>query len=112
MRWLLAGMLIVFWSAAFADREFSGNTLLRMCEARDAYCSGYIHGVVETLKLHSDFNAALKDEKPTICIPGSATVGQMVDVVKMYLIEKPSIRHMHAQIHIGNAVTQAWPCPK
>lgn len=82
----------------------NGNTLWEQCSgesyASKGRCSGYIIGVVDAL--------AGFDQDSADCVPRSATVGQITDVVSKYLKEHPEDRHLSAASLVKYAVEQAF----
>ncbi len=46
----------------------------------------------------------------TTCIPGKATLGQITDIVGLYLENNPQTRHLGAATLVGLALAGAFPC--
>lgn len=46
------------------------------------------------------------------CPPGNVTAGQLNDMVKNYLDNTPSIRHLPASIIVSHVLKSVWPCKK
>jgi hypothetical protein len=44
------------------------------------------------------------------CPPPTSTGLQHEDIVKQWLVSNPSLRHYSADIIVGFALQQAWPC--
>ena len=62
---------------------------------------GYVTGVADTLT------------NITICGPKSGVpASQIYDIVKQYLQENPSIRHLSADRIVNSALSQVFPCQK
>lgn len=55
--------------------------------------------------------AASQDGK-LYCLPERATRGQLADVIRRWLSEKPAIRHLPASALIELALANSYPCPK
>ena len=61
---------------------------------------GYIMGVVDAYG------------NITHCPPDNVTAGQLRDMVRNFLENTPSIRHLPANEIVGHVVKTAWPCAK
>ena len=48
--------------------------------------------------------------KLNVCLPTNATVRQVIDVVKKYLVDSPAERHYLAYSLVGTALNKAFPC--
>jgi hypothetical protein len=93
-----------------AAQNIDGGTLFADCRegddpnARDRLfkqgnCFGYILGVADALRPAVVF-----------CIPSGTTVGQIVDVAKLYLIEHPEARKKLAPHFVVSALAEKFPC--
>ena len=93
-----------------AAQNIDGSTLFAECRegddpsARDRLfkqgnCFGYILVVTDALRPAEVF-----------CLPSGATVGQIVDVAKLYLIEHPEDRKKLAPHLIVSALAEKFPC--
>ena len=82
-------------------QSYSGNDLLQHCSADGGFstgvCQGYIRAIADTFRPG--------------CAPAGVTYGQVKDVVVKHLRENPQTRHREAVDLIGEAMSQAWPCP-
>ncbi len=84
--------------AQATQEELSGNKLHAWCQGAD----------VEACESEIDeYGFAYAGEH---CVPDAATFQQIVDVIKLYLVNRPERRHLPAWQLIGEAVDQAWPC--
>ena len=82
---------------------YSGNQLYTWCEAPDSdACRAYIVGVAD---------AASWLRSSGICLPQGVTVGQVTDVVRKDLRDRPQGRHYAAVTMVLAAFREAWPCP-
>lgn len=123
--------LVLAGSAFFAfpalAENISGNDLLSICEATDdaaklGYCIGYVTGVIEGMKWGIASPLMMSGADPEeadktgntllgFCIPAEATLGQMRDVILLYLRSNPAERHASARIQVQFALAGAYPCP-
>lgn len=87
-------------SASFLDANELYSDLRSNGAFRRGFATGLITGVA----------SALMDE--TLCIPGSATIGQLKDIVEKNLVEYPELRHLPAEIFIEVALLGVFPCKK
>ncbi|WP_263588420.1 Rap1a/Tai family immunity protein [Sphingopyxis sp. GC21] len=67
-------------------------------------CSGYIIGAVDSLELSSAIEGRGE------CIPATANVGQITDIVIAYLRDKPAKRSLMAPNVIALAMNEAFSC--
>lgn len=92
--------------AVFMD----GNDLLEMCQSsnytRKFMCMGYIEAIYDVIKDGNKINGF------PVCIPKTTniTVGQIVDIAKMFLSNHPEIRHDDAPGLVSGALFDAFPC--
>ena len=107
--WVMATLIALMTVSAY-PREVqaqdpppsSGNKLLEICEKEDdgfnfAYCLGYTQGVTDGLVL----GPSVRDVEAFFCLPGSATAGQGMRVIKKYLSEHPDKLHQPAVVISG-----------
>ena len=83
---------------------YSGDALLSLCQASDSnFCMGYIAGIADAVTSGpvSGWRA---------CVPISATVQQVRDVVVEYLTAHPENRHFAAVSLGAAALAGAFPC--
>jgi len=117
MKYLLTIVLLFSSNQASAATVFySGNEMLKMCEAYfsetgsvvDAnVCVGYVTGIHDGQIVFSGWG----DMKKTICLPGSGVKGgQLVRIVIKYLQENPEDLHLTAGSLVVNALVIAFPC--
>ena len=94
-----------------ASAEFyTGNKLYEYCKAAESFgggvCGGYVVGVLAGVEFVEGATKGVQ----TICIPDSATAGQVRDVVVRYLDAHPEKRHLHAGGLVWAALSAAFPC--
>lgn len=101
MKRFISIALLTVSTAASAD-FYSGNELLERMQdpARAAIAMGYVAGVV-------DVGAGEYH-----CLPADATLGQIRDVVRQYLLSNPTSRHMSAAVLVTLPLMNTWPCPQ
>ena len=126
----LAGVWFALLPFPSTAQNLDGNSLLEACEAptqdaRLAFCTGYILGLVEGIKWGSvvsvmasgaeletsDLNA-LSDVLLAYCSPPEAELRQHRDVVVNYLLAHPERRHESARALALDAFRDAFPCLK
>jgi hypothetical protein len=113
---LLVGLLIGLSNSAsaegFSAAEFkSANSLWASCGQTSkglspVVCVDYVMGVVDAdtlLRSYNHFNDGL-------CVPDSATAGQVTDAVRKYLEQNPKKRDQGAAGVVLTALMDAFPC--
>jgi Rap1a immunity proteins len=106
---VLALAIALLTGTAMADDEEtkttrfeSGNTLLSECTKLQAFCSGYIAGVVDvTGQVIPGWRS---------CIPLNVPLTQVTDIAVRYLKEHPEKRHYDAAWLVAAAMGEAFPC--
>jgi hypothetical protein len=99
---LFLALLTAIDIAGASTTFLSGNALLRLMNGsstEQAIALGYVMGA---------FDAA---QPRLICIPKGVEAGQVRDVVKKHLEEKPAIRQMEAYFLVEASLVLIWPCP-
>ncbi len=86
-----------------------GNEILTYCDENataitKGVCLGYIQGLWTSL----DLMLAMNDTK--MCIPKSATLGQVRDVTVSYIRRNPATRHEGSMILFARALAEVWSC--
>lgn len=81
----------------------TGNELYDACKSSSAICLGYIEGITDAIDV-SRVNGA------EACIPEHVTVGQVREVVKLYLQQNPQTWHAGASGLVATALSTAFPC--
>ncbi len=110
-------------AAVAIGHRHDGNWLLSKCQANpkstfyqeqfyyDAMdsmaCIGYIEGAVDVDSVARFY----KPDSPQVC-GGSATTGQIRDVVVQALMRHPEIRHYSAGFLVVSFLQEAFPCAK
>ena len=108
VRWALLVLALPLPSSTSTYAAFeNGNQLLEACSSTDQsakqYCIGYTAGVVDSYPLMSDLVGR-------ICIPPTATLGQVRDIVIEYLEASPGERHLEAAAIVLRALITTFPC--
>ena len=95
-----------------------GNTLyneMQVCETSEykerkllteAYACGFVNGYIR-----GAWDAVYESNKENgICIPTGVTVGQMTDVVHLWMKNNPGKRAYTADSLFRAAILETWPC--
>jgi hypothetical protein len=89
---------------------YYGNEFYEMCGSEDvaplAVCTGFVMGVADTREFFLTVSE-LED-----CMPKTATVQQLRDVVYAYLQDHPETRHYSAAGMTMAAFDEAFGCPE
>lgn len=100
-RALAAAALVALCATAHAEFK-DGNKLLADLNGTGSVLPavglGYVMGVVDAYG------------GITHCPPENVTAGQIRDMVRNFLENTPSIRHLPANDIVGHVVKKAWPC--
>ena len=78
-----------------------GNKLFQACQNNDrlyGVCLGYVIGVEDAL------------DGQLFCVPTGVQAGQVIDVVKSYLLDHPEKRHLQAADLVTAALREKFPC--
>jgi hypothetical protein len=103
MKYLL-GLLIaactITGHTAFKDGNNLLNNINDTSHVGQMVALGYVMGVADSFSnlVH--------------CAPSNATAGQVRDMVKNFLVNRPERRHQAADLLVLEVLVQAWPCPK
>ena len=98
MKKLLLALLVA--SGTAHAQFYTGNELLDRFRTNRVFANGFVAGVADGNAVHH-------------CIPvNSVTLGQVVDVVELKLVNHPEIRHMPAGVLVLAAIQVTWPCKK
>lgn len=117
MRTLIIGAAVLLCvlptSSALSDFE-NGNSLLRECDAGDAYsaaglarlgeCLGYIEAVADIMSTGNPVNGF------RACLPTKTTGDQLRNVVSVSLNIHPRRQHLGAPGLVAQALQKAFPC--
>ncbi len=109
---LLGVVLTAFFVQPVAAAGFqSGNSLLARCTSKNAnnrgFCYGYIAGITDVLAGgRNNINGY------RACFSRGQTVGQMRDIVVLWLQKNPAQRHYSAGGLVALALEKAFPCKK
>jgi hypothetical protein len=102
MQKLIALTLLTLSTAASAE-FYDGNDLFKNIQG-DANARllalGYVAGVFDLGR--GEYH----------CAPERVTLGQAYDIVKQWMVKKPSVRHMDASVLVSAALMEVWPCEK
>ena len=102
---------VTLLSSDRADASFqTGNSLLDACVSTQSYpaaiCLNYISGVADAAS--ALYPAAYLGWR--FCIPNTATLGQLKEVVTRWLIENPGERHYTGNSLVAHALSERFPC--
>lgn len=108
---LIASISTSVWATVDPPSVNTGNELLYTCSNENEpasfwICAGFLQGVRDTVDLF-----AVAEKRKHICIPATATNGQIRDVAVAYLQANPAKRHYRAASLVMSAWMQAFPCP-
>jgi hypothetical protein len=102
MKHLLICLTLLLSSAANAQ-YIDGNklhSLIRGDSTDRQSALGYIGGVADSL------------DDELFCIPTTANLGQLRDIVQKFLADNPNIRHRHGAALVAVALMEVFPCKK
>lgn len=101
MKKLIAAVALCATTTAHAT-FLTGNDLLnRMKDSSvvpQMVAMGYVIGIADAMN------------EATHCLPNGVTMGQVRDVVKQFLEEKPETRHRPADLIVYVVLKNTWPC--
>ena len=90
-------------------QAMTGNQLHQKCSHNDSFyqaqCFNYVMGVVDAA---TEVFYSLSQQH--LCLPETATAGQIESVVKKYLQEHPEHRHLNGAVLTFTALILAFPC--
>jgi len=96
--------VLAMLASVSAHAEFrTGNKLLEQMNGtpmEKMLSLGYVMGVSDTL------------QGATVCPPETLTAGQASDMVKKYLEDNPSVRHLAGDAIVNRVLSSVWPCAK
>ena len=113
MRLFIATLALVLGlSGGEAKARVDGNKLHEWCgldEQRWGHgaCDGFLAGASGTFHYWMSL-----EERKFFCEPNGVTGGQLRDIVTKWLIENPAKRHLAGEVLVGEALIDAFPCPK
>lgn len=118
---LIASFLAVNPAAIAGAYSYTGNELLSDYKAKEAltqlqavrYVQGYLASEDARKTMEPMFATLDKREwhpERFLCMPGRATLGQVVDVVVAFLEQTPERRHEDASTLISFALRSKWKC--
>lgn len=95
---------IALLAASHSHAAFlSGNDLLTRINSDDGVLQGVALGYV--IGVHDTSHSALH------CSPAGISAGQVRDMVKIWLRDRPATRHLAADGLITDMLQAVWPCP-
>lgn len=101
---IAAAIAALLMSQAVSASYMSGNELLSEMRSPETFnkllAIGYIAGVSDT------------SQHITHCAPANVTLGQLRDMVEMYLIANAAERNKPADILIVRMLAAQWPCQR
>ncbi len=120
MRFFAALLLVVGLSGtgqAQAEVRFTGNHLREACTALMAErpynemaageCVGFLSGFQQSYEL---VMLAFPKQRRPVCIPPTASIGQLAGVFLKYAKDNPETLHLHAGALCFDAFLAAFPC--
>ncbi|MCA1381269.1 hypothetical protein I6F34_10505 [Bradyrhizobium sp. BRP05] len=121
-------LLALMWTSAARADFFNGNELHTSCSFNNqSGISAYVAGVFDkTLADHAIANFHIPsseiDRNPNLgfvsraikpfCLPETATLKQVKDVVCKWLNQNPAQRHLSGAPLVQTALAEAFPCKK
>ena len=86
----------------------SGNVFLARCESgRPEPCRAYLSGIVDGLIV-----AGMAMKTNLICPPPGVTTSQVHDIVVVFILDNPMLRHLRTDELAYKALAAAFPCVK
>jgi len=127
--WVLVVVSFLFVTALPAFADFTGNDVLKSCQAAvrfadndggpagehldSGWCMGWVASALQLTKLHNEWTSFVK-EKPMLlqfCVPESGVpVIQAVRIVVKYLKEHPDQLHQDGMGQTLAALKGSFPC--
>jgi len=101
--------LLLLSSHSYAAFQ-SGNSLYKAMQTAGAFSNGHAHGYI--IGVADSFNGIKQEGGDFFCIPKGATEGQLVDVVRAWIVNNPQQRHFSALSLISRALDDVFPCKK
>ncbi len=100
---------------SFFPQQMTAQALLKTCSSsfmssigrqRQKYCSGFISGVEESMRLMGEQTIV-----PKICLPTGKTSSQYTDIYMTYASKKATDLSKPAALIVIEALQDAFPCP-
>lgn len=100
---------------SFFPQQMTAKALMTTCASsymsssgrqRQKYCSGFISGVEESIRLLDKQTIV-----PKICLPNGKTSSQYTDIYMTYASRKTTDLSKPAALIVINALQDAFPCP-
>ena len=127
MRFVAVAFLLLVGVTPGAASYITGRMLGGWCENKQTQLlNGYVTGVVDRTEGVMSFIDSYKSFRPQmdqkdaavlregtalLCVSDKATVGQLSEIVCLYIARNPSERHLPAQTLVTRALHAAFPCP-
>ncbi len=101
---------------SFFPQQMTAKALMTTCASsymsstgrqRQKYCSGFISGVEESIRLLGKQTIA-----PKICLPKGKTSSQFTDIYMTYASRKTTDLSKPAALIVIEALQHAFPCPE
>ncbi len=108
---IVAALLLASGGTAQAQKGgyfWTGNNLLRVCNASLEVCLAYVAGVVDAAAAANALTGSFAGFK--ICIRGAVSVNQAKDVILNYLRAHPEQRDANAASIAAYALQRAFHC--
>jgi hypothetical protein len=92
--------------AAISDAFWTGNDLYHSFQSETLEAHRYVMGVTDSLWLMMEHGFIEK----LFCTPENVEMGQVADVVKLFLEKNPAQRHKVAVQSVVLSLREAFPC--
>ena len=93
----------------FATSFYSGNDLKRKVNSTEPIDLGFSYGYISAV---SDSLYKNRISGFQMCLPKEVELGQLIDVVKIFLDTHPNLLHHTASSLVAKALQDAYPCFK
>jgi hypothetical protein len=103
MKKLILTICLTLLSLAASAQYVNGNQLhadLNGSNSDRAFALGYVSGVVDAF------------DEELFCTPRGAELGQLRDIVRQFLVQRPKERHRNAAAIVAIALVIEFPCKK
>jgi hypothetical protein len=110
---MTVGVVAALLASQANAARLSGNKLHEYCTAPESSmegvaCTLYIEGYAAGIEAG---DGSKKKDARMWCFPPNSTVGQGKLIVQKYMRDNPAMLHHDADLIVGLALMQAFPCP-
>ncbi|MBC8267155.1 MAG: hypothetical protein H8E36_00205 [Rhodospirillaceae bacterium] len=115
---IVIALVIGLFEISTAEAGYKeGNDIHRHCSQQESefytgVCLGYITGAVDVLSDAKFAGAFINDFEIGCWSIAEIELGQLIDIVKKYLVDHPEERHNIATLIVLSAIREAFPCSK